>query len=112
MAIKITDSAPAPEFPKPKTVSIGDVAQGEIRPTISDDRLRWHANIRPTKETSAVLCHLLHGHGPTPDAAVADAILRQRQEIAARTAVLIEIERECDTAKMSDEQLLKLKGEL
>jgi len=93
------------EFPKAKVVHIGTSASGEIKPWISGDRLIWHACVRPSRGRQGIGLFLLQGFGPTPRAAVADAILSYRREQQANTLLFAEIQKDLDVAGQSDEQL-------
>ncbi len=88
---------------KSKRVSVGNVLSGEVGPRIQHDgTLIWDASLCPRNIGT---CWMLHGHGDTPEAAVADAILRERMVQRERRIELDVIERAAGTRELSDEQL-------
>lgn len=106
MRLVITDAEPEVQVPKTKIVKIGNVAEGKIEPTLRDDRLHWHACIKFIKQNNLIgSSGLMQGFGPSPSAAVADAVLSFRNENVIRQALLQDVEQVLGCLGWSDEKL-------
>lgn len=102
MSIEFKELTPAPEVPKAKKIIIGGIECGEVKPHFYGDTLSWHASI---KAHCGILVSLIQGHGPSPRAAVADAILTARRDRDAFIEKFAWLEKELGTAGKSDEEI-------
>lgn len=108
MRFEIKDAVPEVNVPKTKSVKIGDVAEGTIEPSIRGDRLSWHACIKFGGANPVPCPGLMQGFGPSPVAAVADAVLQFRRENRMRELALKAAEAVLGSEKFTDEKLLEL----
>lgn len=76
---ELREAKPALDIPKSKKIFIDGIERGTVEPTIIRDEVRWHASISLTDPLEGVGAGLAQGFGPTPDAAIVDAIASARR---------------------------------
>ncbi len=110
--IKITDAQSEPiDFPKAKNVHTPGCSRGDITPRICGNALVWDANIKPESDTP-YQTWLLFGCGPTPETAVADAVIRERRVLAEKVRRLAAIEVELGFAGKTDVEIRKMLAQI
>ena len=90
----------------PKSIIIDGVECGDVKPCKRyGDKLVWHACIH-RKHPQVCLGLLAQGEGPTPRAAVADAIVKARRDREVTAQLLVQLEEQLGTIGMSDQQII------
>jgi hypothetical protein len=112
MAITFKEKEVVPDFPKAATILIDGREVGEIKPSLSGDKLSWYASIKieiPNRNLPHFFdTHLCHGHGPSMRNAIADAIVDARRYSALLAQGLLDLERSLGTTGKSEAELEKL----
>lgn len=105
MSFEIRNAAPKPdELPEPLGIFIDGVEVGDCKPTKSGTVMRWHSCIRLRGDGITGVC-LVQGFGETPEKAIADGLLRHRQEFKAISERMAWLEVQFGTAGKSDDEL-------
>jgi hypothetical protein len=105
MNIQLKDVQPS-SLPQPQAIFVAGREVGDVTPSADSwhEGIHWHAVIK-LEEDALRGSRLLQGFGPTPEAAVADAILNGRREHEAFMKSLARIENAIGTSTTSDAEL-------
>lgn len=107
MALELKEIDEVPKIPRTKTVFLDGVNIGDVKPSISGDRLNWHACIRLT-HPNMLSTFFLQGFGCSPRKAIAMAIKAGRAERDAMIEKIGWLEAKLGTADKSDDFLTRM----